>query len=119
MAVIGVLATLIGFDSSQHPGSYILQRKAITKPPTKRSRSEGPVSRTRREEAVSREELKKDEAQSCQSCGQRAVVMDPLVHALNKNSLSYVTFGESEKLYGHIGLNLSRLNLSQLHIDMK
>lgn len=39
-----------------------LVEKAITKPPTKRSRSEGPVSRTRREEAVSREELKKDEA---------------------------------------------------------
>lgn len=37
-------------------------RKAITKPPGKRSRSEGPVARTRKEEAVFREELKKDEA---------------------------------------------------------
>lgn len=41
-----------------------------------------------------REELKKDEAQSCQSSGPRAVVRDRLVHALN--SLSYVMFGSSE-----------------------
>ena len=39
-----------------------LVEKAITKPPSKRSRSEGPVARTRKEEAVFREELKKDEA---------------------------------------------------------
>ena len=77
------------------PGQLQLAvRKAITKPPTKRSRSEGPVSRTRREEAVFREELKKDEAQSCQRSGQRAVVRDRLVHALN--CLSYVMFGSSE-----------------------
>eukprot|EP00438_Fugacium_kawagutii_P011797 Skav222971 [mRNA] locus=scaffold1489:832774:845028:- [translate_table: standard] len=42
-----------------------LVEKAITaKPPTKRSRSEGPASRTRKEEAVLREELKKDEAEA-------------------------------------------------------